>query len=250
LRRYAFELRRYAFELRRYALTLMLDLASFAVCEPLACKLCDTLPMYFCNAVVADRAVVAPLPGADAAAAVVPAVVLAAALALDAVAAGVAEVVCTPTVCCSDCNRLLNRFCWVAAGTGAVMESLMASSVDSTAEPFLWPCAWDLPIESAAGAELKLAIADIRNFLALWRYAVTSARKSVKGFERQQFAADRRKRPSLAARAAAIAQLLAYIVQISHRVALLRPETLLRATPTIALPVFKAGSVPSATRLL
>jgi hypothetical protein len=57
--------------------------------------------------------------------------------------------------------------------------------------------------------------------------------------------AERRKWPSLAARAAANAQLLAYIVQISHRVALLRPETLLRATPTIALPVFKAGSVPS-----
>jgi hypothetical protein len=99
---------------------------------------------------------------AGAAAAVLPAVVLAVVLATGVAALAVAGVAgCTPMTCSSDCNMLLNRFCCVPAGTGVIASPADSLLVDSTREAFLWPCEWAVMEDSAESAELKLATDDI-----------------------------------------------------------------------------------------
>ena len=127
----------------------------------------DTLCRYFCSALL-EEAVAAAEAGeagaavaVGAAAAVLPEVVLPAAGVTALAVAGAAD--CTPMTCSSDCNMLLNRFCCVPAGTGVMASPSESESplVDSTREPFLWPCEWAVMDESAEGAELKLAMDDI-----------------------------------------------------------------------------------------
>ena len=118
----------------------------------------DTLFRYFCSAAFEEAAVAAEAGVVCASAAGLPAAVLtagAAALAEAAVAG------CTPITCSSDCNMLLNKFCWVPAGTGVMASPSESLLVDSTCEPFLCPCEWAVMADSAEGAELKLAMDDI-----------------------------------------------------------------------------------------
>jgi hypothetical protein len=152
----------------------------------------DTLCRYFCSALLEEAVAAAEAGEAGAAAAAPPEAVPAAGVATLATAGAAALAVAavagwTPMTCSSDCNMLLNRFCCVPAGTGVIAspsESLLVD-VDSTREPFLWPCVWAVMEESAEGAELKLAMDDIGVSLIEASRADSRAQNGERGSRRQ-----------------------------------------------------------------